>query len=168
MKTILYMAISLNGKITGKDDDTSWVTPEDVERMDTLMTECGVMLMGSKTYQSFGDDLPNDKAYQIVVTNNQELLSKQQDNVTFTNKPLKEILNDIEAKGYKSVLIAGGSELNTSLIQEDLIDEIRLIVKPMILGSGKALFNDFEKYKNFKVVSTEQLPNGSVELTVSK
>ena len=162
------MALSINGKITGKDDDTSWVTPEDMKRIATLMTESGVMLMGSNTYLSFGDELPNDKAYQVVVTNNPELLKKQQDNVTFTNKPLKQILSDIEAKGHNSILIAGGGELNTSVLTEDLIDEIRLIIKPLVLGTGKQLFNDFVGVKEFILASTEQLPNGAVELCFRK
>jgi len=50
MKKIVYMAISLDGKITYNDDDTSWVPDDDVERFDKLMVDCGAMIMGSKTY----------------------------------------------------------------------------------------------------------------------
>ena len=39
MQTILFMAISLDGKTTGLNDDISWVTEKDVDPMDKLMTD---------------------------------------------------------------------------------------------------------------------------------
>ena len=50
MKVILYMATSINGKTTGINDNTDWVEESDVQRMDSLMKKCGVMLMGTGTY----------------------------------------------------------------------------------------------------------------------
>lgn len=168
MKNILYMAISIDGRITGKDGDTSWVEDSDVERMDSLMEECGVMVMGSKTYESFGDELPSDKALQVIFTNNNELLEKKEKNVRFTSENPQEVLESLHNEGFAEILIAGGAELNTSLIKENLIDEIRVIIKPLVLGSGKSLFNSLEEIKSFKLVNSEVLPYGAVELIFSK
>jgi len=168
MKNILYMAISIDGKITGKDADTSWVEDSVVERMDSLMEECGVMVMGSKTYGSFGDELPSDKALQVIFTKNKQLLEKKQDNVRFTSEDPQKVLESLHNEGFTNILIAGGGELNTSLIKENLIDEIRVIVKPFVMGNGKSLFNSLDERKIFKLVNSEILSYGAVELTFVK
>jgi dihydrofolate reductase len=168
MKVILYMAMSIDGKIAGSDDDVSWVEDEDVERMNTLMRETGVMLMGSNTYESLGDELPNDEALQIVLTRNEDLLNNNINNVRFYDKSIKSVLTDLAKEGYETVLLAGGGELNTSFLKEDLIDEIRIIIKPLVLGSGKPIFNDISTPKNFEFQSSEDLEYGSVELLFTK
>lgn len=166
MKTILFMATSLNGKTTNGSDtsDTSWVTAKDVERMDKLMEECGAMLMGSNTYQKFGDELPIDRALQVVMTSNTKMLSQKIKNVKFTNKPPLDVLKELEQEGYSQVMIAGGSKINSSFIREDLIDEIRIIVKPLVIGTGKGLFSEFSSMKQFALYSFEKLEDGSVEV----
>lgn len=168
MKTILYMAISLDGKITKNDNDTDWVSDSDIERMDKLMTKAGVMIMGRNTYESFGDDLPNDLAKQVVFTGREDLLNKKQENVVFTNDDPAQVLSQIEKEGYKTAMIAGGGLLNASLLKAGLIDEIRLIVKPLIIGKGKDLFEGVEMDDSFELESVEKLGGGVVELVYKK
>jgi len=50
MKTILYMAISVDGKTTGKDKDIFWVSESDIERMDELIVFSGVMVVENSAY----------------------------------------------------------------------------------------------------------------------
>lgn len=166
MKTILYMAISVDGKTTGENEDVSWVTESDIERMDALMMECGVMVMGRGTYESFGDELPNDKALQVVLTSQPELLKRNIDNVVFTDKKPEEVLSTLEEKGFTQVLIAGGEKLNSSLLKSNLIDEIRLIRKPIILGIGKSLFSGMFNTE-LQLIEVQQLNNGSLEVRYS-
>jgi dihydrofolate reductase len=163
MKKILYMAVSLDGRTTFNDDDTSWVEPADIERMDALMIQCGVMLMGRKTYESFGNDLPTDQALQVVLTRNKALLSKKQENVWFTDDSCEKIFAELEAKGFESVMIAGGCNLNTELLRNNMIDEIRLIIKPVILGSGKSLFDGDFALQHWTQIKYETLPDGAIE-----
>ena len=55
---------------------------------------------------------------------------------------LKELMNYLYDKGIKSLLLEGGSELNFSMIKENLIDEIKVCIAPMIVG-GKDAKNIF-------------------------
>lgn len=160
------MAISVDGKTTGENEDVSWVTESDIERMDALMMECGVMVMGRGTYESFGDELPNDKALQVVLTSQPELLKRNIDNVVFTDKKPEEVLSTLEEKGFTQVLIAGGEKLNSSLLKSNLIDEIRLIRKPIILGIGKSLFSGMFNTE-LQLIEVQQLNNGSLEVRYS-
>ena len=168
MKTILYMVTSLDGRISYDKDDTSWVDEKTFELLASLMVECGVMLMGSETYRSFGDDLPNDKALQVVFTRNPELLATKIDNVRFTDRNPRDVLRDLELEGFTQVMFAGGENLNTTLFDEDLVDEIRLIVKPLVLGNGKLLSGELSKIKEFELISVEKLENGAMEMRLER
>ena len=55
---------------------------------------------------------------------------------------LKELMNYLYEKGIRTLLLEGGSELNFSMIKENLIDEIRVCIAPMIVGGkdSKTIF----------------------------
>ena len=163
MKTILYMATSITGKTTSGDNDTSWVQESDVERMDAEMTRCGAMIMGKSTYDSFGDDLPLGKALLVVMTHDKDLLAKKQDGLIFTDSSPKEVLNMLEGKDFQEVMLAGGESLNTTFLSENLVNEIRIIVKPLVIGQGKSLFN-VSKNISLKLLSNTPLASNSIEL----
>lgn len=164
MKTILYMAISVTGKTTSGSDDTSWVQESDVKRMDALMTHCGVMVMGKTTYESFGNDLPLDKALIVVMTHDKDLLAKNQEDLIFTDSSPKEILNMLEERGFHEVMLAGGEQLNSSFLNAHLIDELRLIVKPLLIGQGKSLF-DTPLNLALQLTHSVALADDTIELT---
>lgn len=163
MKTILFMTISADGKTTGKEDDVNWISESDVERMDSLLIECGVMIMGSKTYESFGEYLPNAKALLVVMTKRQELLNSQVDNVIFTDETPQEVLDTLSKKGFATVMLCGGQELNTSFLAEKLLDEVWLICKPVVLGEGKSLFTKSMPTK-LHLITREELEDGAQEV----
>lgn len=158
------MATSITGKVTSGTVNTSWVESSDVERMDAEMIDCGAMIMGKGTYESFGDDLPVGKALLVVMTHDNGLLGKSKEGLIFTDKNPKEVLKMLETRGFKKVLLAGGESLNSSFLKENLINEIRIIVKPLIIGQGKSLFNakDFEKQVKLKNIT--KLADNSIEL----
>jgi len=105
---------------------------------------------------------------QVIFTNNKDLLNKKVDNVLFTNDSFEKVFKELEQEGFKEIVIGGGSELNTSLIKKDLIDEIRVIIKPIVIGKGKSLFGEIGEIKKFKVNSVEKLPYGSIEISYVK
>jgi dihydrofolate reductase len=53
------------------------------------------------------------------------------------------------------ILVAGSAKLVQSLVEHDLVDELRLMVFPVVLGAGKRLFADAEQTKALKVVETK-------------
>jgi dihydrofolate reductase len=62
----------------------------------------------------------------------------------------------LKEKPGKDILVAGSSVLIQTLMAHDLIDEYRLLVYPVILGSGKRLFKD-GSYKKLKEVEAKLL-----------
>lgn len=164
MKLILYMTTSLDGKTTRGEDDTSWVEEAEIARFDAEMIRCGVMIMGRKTYESFGDDLPVGKALLVVMTHDLALLDTHLEGVIFTDDLPVDVLEMLKTKGYIKAMLTGGEDLNSSFLKDGLIDEVRVILKPLVIGEGKSLFRG-SHFRKAELVKNEQLPTGAIELT---
>ncbi len=64
----------------------------------------------------------------------------------------------------KDMYVGGGATLVSSLMNLGLIDELRLLVNPLILGGGKALFKDVKERHALKLVRAKPLKSGKVSL----
>jgi dihydrofolate reductase len=65
----------------------------------------------------------------------------------------------------KDILVADSGELVRTLMQQDLIDEYRLMVHPVVLGSGKRLFRDGSDKTVLKLVDAKSFSSGIVILS---
>ncbi len=165
MKVILYMAISINGLITKGKDDSDWVTETDWKEFDKLMRDCGIMVMGRRTYEIFGDDFPCEGAVNVVMTSNSKLLNqKTPEEVIFTDKSPKEVIKMAEEMGFKKLMLIGGMKLNTSFFEEDLIDEVWLSIHPLLIGNGKVMMEKFDYFKKLKLLGVKELDEELVQL----
>ena len=82
----------------------------------------------------------NNKNCDIDAVNRVKEISKKAD-IFYSSKDyidLKELMNYLYNKGIKTLLLEGGSTLNFSMIKENLIDEIKVCVAPMIIGGKDA------------------------------
>jgi dihydrofolate reductase len=76
-------------------------------------------------------------------------------------------VNQLKAQAGQN-LIVGGAELAASFMQLDLIDEIWLYVRPVILGSGKPMFRPLRDTINLQLVETRTFRSGVVLLRYQK
>lgn len=160
MKIILSMAITVNGKIAGADDDTSWTSKKDWDGFHAMCRRTGNAVIGRRTYdivKKEGTQL--DDILTVVLTHDSALLGKQSSQTIFTDKPPKEVIVMLEEKGYKEALIAGGGILNAAFLKEGLIDEIYIDIEPLILGHGIPLFADGDFEARLKLLGVTTLTN---------
>jgi dihydrofolate reductase len=80
------------------------------------------------------------------------------------------VLPDVDAvAGLKQregdILVAGSAQLHQGLVERGLVDEWRLMVFPIVLGSGKRLFGDAADATGLELVDSRQLASGSLYLT---
>ena len=73
---------------------------------------------------------------------------------------------DLKKQPGKDIYLIGGARTAASLIDAGLVDELRLLVYPLIAGAGKALFARMDRRRGLALRKTEQLPDGRVSLTV--
>jgi dihydrofolate reductase len=92
------------------------------------------------------------------------------DNVAWKNTRIVRDMEEIrrmKLQPGKDMHAVGGATLVGSLMNARLIDELRLVVHPIILGGGKALFKDVKERHALRFLSAKPLESGLVRLTYS-
>jgi dihydrofolate reductase len=159
MKVILLMALTVDGMIARSSDHfPDWTGREDKRMFKEMTIEAGVLIMGSKTYDTIGKPLPGRK--NVVMSRNKRRISHQKD-LVFTDKPPRELLADLKREGFEVAILAGGSQINTIFAREDLIDEIHLTYVPQIFGTGLTLFSDSISLQ-LELIDFKQLGTGQI------
>ncbi|WP_375782057.1 dihydrofolate reductase family protein [Paenibacillus baekrokdamisoli] len=78
---------------------------------------------------------------------------------------IAEEVSKLKQQPGKDILVFGSCSLVHTLMELDLIDEYRLMVFPVVLGSGKRLFGEGLDKKTLKLVETKTFSSGVVVLT---
>ena len=131
------------------------------------------LLLGRRTYQGFAaawPTMPGTGAYgermnslpKYVVSTT---LSEVTWNATLITGDLTEELPRLKQEAGQDILIFGSGQLVHTLNVRDLIDEYRLMVFPVVLGSGKRLFPDGNEKKMLRLVESRTFDSGVVLLT---
>lgn len=140
MKVTLMMAITLDGRI-GKSPDhfPDWTGKADKKLFVALTKKAGVVIMGSKTFDTIGKPLPGRKN---VILSRDKTRQSQWDHLVFTDEQPRDILKNLEAEGFSEAILAGGSLVNSVFAEAQLIDEIIVTISPRIFGVGMSLFSE--------------------------
>ncbi len=138
MKLTLVMAVTVDGKIARHDDHfPDWTGKADKRMFKRLTEQAGVVIMGSKTFATLGNPLPN--RLNVVMTR-RPADYRSSDNLIFTDKPPDLLLAALSERGYQAAVLAGGAHINSLFLRHHLIDEMILTVSPVIFGQGLSLF----------------------------
>jgi dihydrofolate reductase len=89
-------------------------------------------------------------------------------NTTLKSENATDEIKKLKMKGYKDLYVFGSANLSETFINNDLFDEYRIGIAPVILGSGRPLFRQGISPKNLSLVSTQQLSTGAVVLKYVK
>jgi dihydrofolate reductase len=158
MKVILYMAMSLNGYIAEENGSEDFLSKANWDKFCSLAQEYGNFIVGRKTYEAVKDwdeefsfdDLVGVK--KIIISQDENY--KLDEGYTLATSP-KDALAKLQ--GFKTVLVTGGSSINTAFIKEDLLDEIILNIEPALVGKGIPVFAQGNFNKRLKFVSSEEV-----------
>ena len=160
MKVILVMAMTLDGKIArDSNHPADWTGKDDKKKFVEITKRAGVMIMGSKTFDTIGRALPGRK--NIVITRNKA--RKSAGNLIFTDKAPDLLLKELAQEGFQEVALIGGSIVNTLFAEADLIDEIYVTVIPVLFGRGLSLF-DCEMDARLELLGADTISDQSLML----
>lgn len=160
MKTSLYMAITVNGKIARLNDTTDWISQKSWHSFVTMARRVGNVIIGRRTYDVVKKEGTQfDDVLTIVLTHDAALLAKKSPRTIFTDKPPKDVLTMLERKGFKEAVVAGGRILNSAFLKEGLIDEMYIDIEPLVLGRGIPLFADGDFEARLKLIEVKTLTN---------
>jgi dihydrofolate reductase len=115
------------------------------------------------------DVYPREVAYARLAAETPHLvLSKTLTDLTWPTARIVDDIGEIRAlkqQPGKAVYVVGGPGLLTSLINEGLLDELRLIVHPVVVGAGQAVFRGVVEGRALELVSATPTPTGRLHLT---
>ena len=136
-------------------------------RLGELM-ETGALLLGRSTWELFSNIWPgrSDDFSQRMNAMRKLVVSRSLQSVdAWSNSTLLTgDLCDEVRQADRDLVVAGSSSVVASLIEQDLVDEYRLLVFPLVLGMGRRLFADGGPCLDLELVSAE--PAGAAVLQV--
>lgn len=173
-KVKLYIATSIDGKIAKEDGDTGWL--HDLPNPDNsdygygeFYSSVDTTLMGNSTYkmiQSFDVPFPYSDKVNYVFTHDESL--EDNDDISYVNDDPIEFIKKIKEQPGEDIWLVGGGQMNTLLMENDLIDELILFIMPIILGPGIPLFPGNLQTKVMDLVSSKTHASGALELIYQK
>ena len=86
-------------------------------------------------------------------------------NSTLINENVAEEIAALKRRPGKDITILGSGALVRSLLRDGLLDELQLVVHPVVLGGGKRLFGDGGERKGLELVGSKTFSTGVVHLT---
>lgn len=154
-KVVLYIAMSLDGKIARRDDQLDWlfaVEGDGDNGYAEFFKTIGAVIMGRKTYEEvlrLETDYPYPDIPNYIMTRNAD---RHAEHVTFTDEPIEQLVERIKQETSKDIWLIGGGEVIKAAIEHDLIDSYKIAVAPVVLGGGIPLFPEGTKETRLKLI----------------
>jgi dihydrofolate reductase len=89
-------------------------------------------------------------------------------NSTLINENASAEISKLKAQGSGDMFVFGSADLSRTFVTDDLFDEYRIGIAPVILGSGSPLFKQGMPSRNLSLVSTQPLSSGGVLLKFAR
>ena len=173
--------VSVDGYFEGQNHELDWhnVDEEFTKYSLELLDSVDTLVFGRTTYELMAGYWPTAKGLEddpeIAERMNsiQKLvLSKTLERVDWKNSKLikTNISNEISCQKLrqcKDIAIFGSSDLALGLIPENLIDEYRFIINPILLGHGKTILNGLDFRLKLKLLYARSFSSGNVLLCYS-
>lgn len=179
-RIILDSIISLDGYYTSLTNEIDWFEfdREEIEWSKEILRRADTMLYGRITYQDFSEFWPNAVPSpdgfdsEIIRQLNEHMKIVFSSSLTEVAwKPAQIVREDPAAairklKGGrgKDMVVVGSGTLVSTLIRNDLVDEYRIRIRPIILGAGRSFFRDDLKRHSLRLISASAFHNGVVAL----
>jgi dihydrofolate reductase len=176
-KVVAVEFVSVDGVMESPEQWASSYTNDEMEEANAAgMAASDALLLGRVTYEqmaAFWSNQPggtpmvdyiNSVPKHVVSTTLEETLGWNNSILIRGNEFAEEVFG-LKRQPGKDIAILGSGALVRSLLQDDLLDELRLIIHPIVLGSGKRLFEDEGYRKPLELVDSKTFATGVIYLT---
>ncbi len=177
-KLFAFNMMTLDGYFEGPNHDIRWHNVDEefnrfaVEQLEQI----GTLVFGRTTYEMMAAYWPTSAAStddpvvarlmnelpKIVVS--RSLRQAEWNNTRILPERVKEEMLDLKRSSTRDVAIFGSADLLKTMMQMDLVDEHRVMLNPIILGAGSALFRLNSGALRLKLVRTRTFLNGNILL----
>ena len=168
-----WLFVTLDGVTEAPEN---WVSGDDemFAAIEEDYAEADALLLGRRTYETFAASWPqrgsevanadwmNTTPKYVASTT---LTSPKWNNTTVIEGDVAEALTRLKQQDGKDIMVNGSATLIQSLLRDHLLDELRLFVHPVAVGSGDRLFADGGDHVELGLADSHTYANGVVSLT---
>jgi len=175
-KIVAGFACSLDGYIQGPNGEIDWIIydQEHFKEVKESWGKIDTMFHGRKTYEEAmamqksskkkqANPFAHMKHYVFSKT-----ITKVMEGFILVNGDTKKEVMKIKSAPGKDIAVFGGAELVSSLINFGLVDELVLVICPVVLGKGKPFFSKIDTRVYLKLKECKSYPSGLVNLSYVK
>lgn len=183
-KLVLFLHASLDGFVEGPEGemDIGWISYDaDLENhAKEILSTADTVIWGRGTYQmmhSYWPSVPSDPSSSPYELNHAEWIEKTTKIVFSTTlekvewnhsrlvkENVEEEIKNLKQQAGKDMVILGSPRFAHQLMQLDLIDEYKITVSPVLIGSGLPLFQGLKEKINLKLIENKTFDSGAIGL----
>ena len=183
-KLIVSMNVTLDGFMAGPDCELDWHferwSQEMAESLSEELGKADTIILGRVTYDAMAGYWPmrsacmstprEDIAFADMMNNYTKVVFSTTINQTHWKNSrvvkgdLRKEIERLKQQEGKDMILYGSGKLVTALIREGLVDEYRLWIHPVLLGSGKQFFNTITNKQDLQLIGRKIFRSGVVEL----
>jgi dihydrofolate reductase len=192
-KVVVNEFLSLDGVAQapgGEDEDTSggfahggwsmqYMDDSSMNRVLGAINEAGAYLLGRRTYEIFAAYWPNAPEEEQVIAEPLNTKPKHVASTTLENPldwenstvlegSVPEAVTALKHEDGGDLHVIGSLDLLGTLFEHDLVDELRLMIDPVLLGGGKRLFVDDAKLRPLQLVDSQVTTTGAILATYAR
>jgi len=165
-RIIYYVASSLDGYISGENGDISKfiLQGEGVEKYQSDLANFETVIMGRKTYE-FGFQYGLEPGQPVYPNMEHHIFSKSlkidklSEAVTIEELRIDKV-KEIRKNAKTDIYLCGGGQLAGWLLENGLIDQLKLKLNPIVLGNGTKLFGSSIASENWELIDKESFSDG--------
>lgn len=167
------MAASLDGFIANAENTVAWMETKDnydkgvefpdKEAVAEFLKSIDCYVMGRNTYElALKLGWIYGETPTVVVTH--RALASERPTVEFYGGDLQTLVNDRLAPRFKNVWLVGGARLAKDFLQQGLVDDIRMMIMPILIGGGTLFFDHVGREVPLHLKEVTAYKSGLVEL----
>jgi dihydrofolate reductase len=176
-KVVALELVSVDGVMESPEEWAFSYSNGEMEQANAAgMDGSDALLVGRVTYEGLAAFWPNqpggtpmvdyiNSVRKYVVSGTLEEPLGWNNSTLIRGDELVEGISDLKRRSGKDITIIGSGALVRSLLESGFLDELRLMVHPVVLGSGKRLFEDGADRKPLELVDSRTFGSGVVALT---
>ena len=177
-KIFLFMMVSLDGYFEGPNHELDWhnVDQEFEEFANHQLDQADTLVFGRKTYDLMANYWPSEEGIKDNAATAERMNALQKvvfsrslkdagwQNTTVFGENVVDTIRSLKEKPGKDIIVLASSNLCLTLIKEGLLDQVRLMINPVVLGKGTSLFVGLDRPYKFKLTNSRVFKSGNVLL----
>ena len=162
-KVILGLAVSLDGFIEGPNGEYDWCFTDQDYGLSEFFKSVDAIFMGRKSYEVASSTAETNPWKGMTTYLFSNTIAMPPANDVKLVRSMDEVAGILRQPG-KDIWLFGGAELTTAFINAGLVHELWLSIHPILLGSGKPLFQNIDGRKNLKLIESRTYDSGLVSV----